>query len=56
MTRSPDFCRDGGRDRLPDRETLTTPRRLSREEHRFLAGPDWSRTRAEPEEEEDADV
>jgi hypothetical protein len=39
-------------ERLLDREALRTPRRLSREEHRALAGPDWVRTRTEPDEEE----
>jgi hypothetical protein len=39
-------------DRLLDREAIETPRRLSRDEHRTVAGPDWSWTRPEREEDD----
>lgn len=42
-------------DRLLDPEVMETPRRLSRDEHRAMAGPDWSWARPDPEEDDDND-
>ncbi len=38
-------------DRLLDPEALETPRRLSHEEHRAVAGPDWTWTHHDHDEE-----
>ncbi len=37
-------------DRILDREAMETPRRLSRDEHRAVAGPDWTWTRPQDDE------
>lgn len=42
-------------DRLLDPEAMETPRRLSRDEHRAMAGPDWSWARPDPEEDNSND-
>ncbi|MES2860976.1 MAG: hypothetical protein V4701_05855 [Pseudomonadota bacterium] len=39
-------------DHLLDRETMESPRRLSRDEHRAVVGADWVWTQAEHEEED----
>ncbi len=39
-------------DHLLDRETMESPRRLSRDEHRAVVGADWAWTQAEHEEED----
>ncbi len=39
-------------DRLLDREAMTAPCWLSRDEHRAVAGPDWSWTRPERDEDD----
>lgn len=49
MSRTPDTPPELG-DGLLDREAMETPRRLSRDEHRAVAGPDWTWTRPETEE------
>lgn len=40
---------------LLDFDALEAPRRLSRDEGRAVAGPDWSRTHLAPDEETDND-
>jgi len=54
MARSPTPFPDV-HDRLLDREALQTPRRLSRDEHRALAGPDWTWTRPNLDEDDARD-
>jgi hypothetical protein len=51
MARTPSPFPDA-RDRLLDPETLESPRRLSRDEHRAVAGPDWSWTHGHSDEED----
>jgi len=54
MARSPKPLTDV-HDRLLDREALETPRRLSRDEHRALVGPDWVWTQPDLDEENTRD-
>lgn len=51
MTRTPTPFSEFG-DRLLDPEAMEAPRRLSRHEHRAVAGPDWAWTRPETEEDD----
>lgn len=39
-------------DQLLDSEAMETPRRLSRDEHRAVAGPDWTWSRPKFEEDD----